>query len=114
MTSTLSDLRRWAPVLATGRGLLTPRTQAERLQVVHIPGAPPDVSYGLGLFVIAGWIGHNGSLPGYQSLTIYLPGEHTTLVILINTDNPYQNQEPSSLLGEAITQIVTPDHVYGK
>jgi D-alanyl-D-alanine carboxypeptidase len=30
------------------------------------------VSYGLGLFVIAGWIGHNGSLPGYQSLTIYL------------------------------------------
>ncbi len=114
MISTLSDLRRWAPVLATGRRLLTPRTQAERLQAVPIPGAPTDVSYGLGLFVAAGWIGHNGSLPGYQSLTIYLPSEHATLVILINTDNSYQNQEPSTLLGEAITEIVTPDHVYGK
>jgi D-alanyl-D-alanine carboxypeptidase len=114
MISTLSDLRRWAPILAAGHGLVTPQTQAERLQTVHIPGAPPDVLYGLGLFVIAGWIGHNGSLPGYQSLTIYLPGEHATLVILINTDNSYQNQEPSTLLGEAITEIVTPDHVYGK
>lgn len=112
MISTLSDLRRWAPVLATGRGLLTPRTQAERLQTVHPAGAPSDVSYGLGLFVIAGWIGHNGSLPGYQSLTIYLPGEHATLVILINTDDAYQGQEPSTLLGEAITKIVTPGHVY--
>lgn len=104
MISTLGDLRRWAPVLATGRGLLTPQTQAERLQTVD--------SYGLGLFVVAGWTGHNGSLPGYQSLTIYLPSEHATLVILINTDNSYQNQEPSTLLGEAITQIVTPDHVF--
>jgi D-alanyl-D-alanine carboxypeptidase len=75
-------------------------------------GAPPDVSYGLGLFVIAGWIGHNGSLPGYQSLTIYLPSEHATLVILINTDDAYKGQEPSTLLGQAITEIVTPDHVY--
>ena len=55
---------------------------------------------------------NNGSLPGYQSLTIYLPGEHATLVILLNTDDAYQGQEPSTLLGEAITQIVTPDHVY--
>jgi hypothetical protein len=39
---------------------------------------------------------------------------YATLVILINTDNSYQNQEPSTLLGEAITEIVTPDHVYGK
>jgi D-alanyl-D-alanine carboxypeptidase len=102
--STLSDLRRWAPVLATGRGLLTPQTQAERLQTVD--------SYGLGLFVVAGWTGHNGSLPGYQSLPIYLPSKHATLVILINTDNSYKDQEPCILLGEAITKIVTPDNVF--
>jgi D-alanyl-D-alanine carboxypeptidase len=116
MISKLSDLRRWAPIVATGKGLLTPRTQAERLQTVHPPGAPPDVAYGLGILVNAGWIGHNGSLPGYESVTLYLPAERTTLVILINTDNlagPNQ-REPSTILGEAITSIATPGHVYGK
>ena len=39
MISTLSDLRRWAPILATGRCPLTPGTQAQRLQTVHVPGA---------------------------------------------------------------------------
>ncbi|WP_327263713.1 beta-lactamase family protein [Streptomyces sp. NBC_01232] len=108
MISDLSDLRSWAKTLATGT-LLTPATQAQRLKVVD---ALPGTGYGLGIFNVQGWIGHNGSLPGYGSLVLYLPESRATLVVLLNTDIGYAGQEPSTLFGEAITKIVTPDRVY--
>lgn len=100
MISTVDDLRIWAPAMATGK-LLKPQTQAERLQTVAIPEHPAQVGYGLGLFNIYGWIGHNGSLPGYESVTIYLPEKDTTVVVLLNTDIDYKNAEPSTALATA-------------
>ncbi|MBP0450379.1 beta-lactamase family protein [Kitasatospora sp. RG8] len=111
MISDLHDLRRWAEVVATGR-LLSPQTQAERLKT--LPTGFPGTSYGLGIFETGGWIGHNGSTPGYESVTVYLPSRKATLVLLINTDVSYQGQEPSTLLARAITEIVTPDNVYDR
>ncbi|MEV7441072.1 serine hydrolase domain-containing protein [Streptomyces sp. NPDC091204] len=108
MISDLPDLRSWAKTLATGT-LLTPATQAERLKVID---ALPGAGYGLGIFNVHGWIGHNGSLPGYESLTVYLPQAQATLVVLLNTDTAYQGSEPSMLFGRAITEIVTPEHVF--
>jgi D-alanyl-D-alanine carboxypeptidase len=109
MISDLEDLRTWARVVATGT-LLTPETQAERLHTY--PSGVPGAGYGLGIFDVQGWIGHNGSLPGYESLTIYLPEAKATLVVLLNTDVLHDNNEPSTLFGQAITRIVTPDHVF--
>ncbi|KJY23914.1 beta-lactamase, partial [Streptomyces sp. NRRL S-444] len=108
MVSDLEDLRSWARTLATGR-LLTPATQAERLKTtpMNIQGD----GYGLGIFNVQGWIGHNGSIPGYEVLPVYLPQAQATMVILLNTDASYKGQEPSTLFGEAVTGIVTPDHV---
>ncbi|MFE9633172.1 serine hydrolase domain-containing protein [Streptomyces sp. NPDC006463] len=108
MISDLTDMRSWAKTLATGT-LLTPATQAERLKVID---ALPGTGYGLGIFNVQGWIGHNGSLPGYQSLTVYMPETKATMVVLLNTDISYRGSEPSTLFGEAITKIVTPDHVF--
>ncbi|MEU3722946.1 serine hydrolase domain-containing protein [Streptomyces sp. NPDC031705] len=108
MVSDLPDLRSWAKTLATGT-LLTPATQAQRLKVVS---ALPGTGYGLGLFNVQGWIGHNGSLPGYQDLVVYLPQSQATLVVMLNTDIGYEGSEPSTLFGEAITKIVTPQHVF--
>ncbi|WP_405498053.1 serine hydrolase domain-containing protein [Streptomyces sp. NBC_00096] len=108
MISDLQDLRQWAKVLATGE-LLTKATQAQRLKVVN---ALPGTGYGLGIFNVQGWIGHNGSIPGYQTLTIYDPQYKATLVVLLNTDISAEGEEPSTLFGQAITKIVTPDHVY--
>ncbi|MFD3871213.1 serine hydrolase domain-containing protein [Streptomyces sp. NPDC058623] len=110
MISDLADMRSWAKTLATGN-LLTPATQAERLKVTPA-GDLPDTGYGLGIFNVDGWIGHNGSLPGYESLTVYLPEARATLVVLLNTDIPYRGGEPSALFGEAITRIVTPEHLF--
>lgn len=102
-------MRTWAGVLATGT-LLSPATQAERLRTA--PSNLPDTGYGLGIFDAHGWIGHNGSLPGYEALVIYLPEGKATLVVLLNTDTDYRGSEPSTLFGEAITRVVTPQHVY--
>ncbi|WP_214318265.1 serine hydrolase domain-containing protein [Nonomuraea sediminis] len=109
MISDLPDLQNWARVLATGT-LLTAKTQAERLKMP--PSGIPGTGYGLGIFNVQGWIGHNGSLPGYEALVIYLPEAKATLVVLLNTDILKNGQEPSTLFGQAITQVVTPDHVF--
>lgn len=111
MISDLHDLRRWARIVATGT-LLSPETQKERLKT--LPTGYPGTGYGLGILNSDGWIGHNGSIPGYESVTVYLPSKKATLVILINTDITHEGAEPSSLLGRAITEIVTPDNVYDR
>ncbi len=109
MISDLQDLRRWAEVVATGK-LLGPETQAERLKT--LPTGFPGTSYGLGIFDANGWIGHNGSIPGYETVTVYLPSQRATLVIMINTDVGSRGQEPSTLLARAVTAVATPDNVY--
>ncbi|WP_329439374.1 beta-lactamase family protein [Streptomyces sp. NBC_01426] len=110
MISNLQDLRSWAKTVATGT-LLKPETQAQRLKTQPI-GVIPGASYGLGIFDVQGWIGHNGSIPGYETLTVYLPEADATMVIELNTDVTVDGQEPSTLFGEAVTSIVSPDHVY--
>ncbi|MFD3314303.1 serine hydrolase domain-containing protein [Streptomyces sp. NPDC058694] len=111
MISNLNDLRRWAKIVATGT-LLSPETQRERLKM--LPTGFPGTNYGLGIFESDGWIGHNGSIPGYESVTVYLPSKKATLVILLNTDISYEGKEPSSVLAQKITEIVTPKNVYDR
>jgi D-alanyl-D-alanine carboxypeptidase len=110
MVSTLRDLRIWARRLATGDGLISPAIQRQRAASVAGPGDP--VTYGIGLFNVHGWIGHNGSLPGYQTLALYRPQTKTTIVAFINTNIEHKGSAPSTLLGEAITRVISPRHVY--
>ncbi|MGW7524226.1 serine hydrolase domain-containing protein [Streptomyces sp. NPDC054783] len=114
--SDLRDLRTWAPTVATGRfpdgtTMVSTATQQQRLTTPQA-GAMKGTGYGLGIFDVQGWIGHNGSLPGYETVTVYLPSTRTTLVALLNTDTDYGSREPSTVLVEAITKIISPAHVY--
>lgn len=111
MISTLQDMRIWAPALANGT-LLRPETQRQRLQWVAGSGSPAPEGYGLGVFNRAGWVGHDGSVPGYQCVSVYLPARQTTLVIMTNTDIAFRGRRPSALLATAVTTELTPDHVY--
>lgn len=108
MISDLHDLRIWAKAVATGT-LLKPAIQRQRERFLPIPGLAP-ARYGLGLFSVDGWIGHDGEVPGYESLTVYLPSREATVVILANSDI-----EPSISvrLGRAVTRVITPGHVFG-
>lgn len=107
MISNLHDLRIWAKAVATGT-LLAPAIQRQRERFIPATGLPP-ARYGLGLFEVNGWIGHDGEVPGYESLTVYLPSQQATMVILMNSDI---DQEQSMLLGEAVTRVITPAHVF--
>lgn len=111
MISTVYDLHVWAHDVAVGT-LLTPATQRQRLRFLPVPMPGVTVEYGLGIFYDNGWIGHNGSLPGYQSLAIYLPQQRATVVVLVNSNVDYHGNELTTLLGQAITKIISPGHVY--
>jgi D-alanyl-D-alanine carboxypeptidase len=111
MISTPADLRVWVEALATGR-LVRPETHRDRLRTVSVPGLALCNRYGLGLFDLDGWVGHNGSLPGYQSVGVHLPARGISLVVLINTDTAHDGAEPGTLLATAITEVITPDHRY--
>jgi D-alanyl-D-alanine carboxypeptidase len=80
--------------------------QSERFVPVH---SQPPLRYGFGPFEDHGWIGHDGEVPGYESLTLYLPAEEATLVVLTNSD---AIGEPMTMIGEAVTKVITPRHVY--
>jgi D-alanyl-D-alanine carboxypeptidase len=108
MISTLDDMRIWARALATG-ALLTPHTQRQRIGTTVPMDAEKSAFYGLGIFNAAGWIGHSGSIFGYQTVVLYLPAAQTTLVFFINTDVPLK---AGTTLARAITSVISPDHVY--
>jgi D-alanyl-D-alanine carboxypeptidase len=110
MISTLSDLHAWARDVATGR-LLTPATQRQRERFLPIRGLA-GAGYGLGLFDVNGWIGHNGSLTGYESLVIYLPSRRATVVVLVNSDVNHRGEALTTLIGQAITKIISPGHIF--
>ncbi|MFD6972788.1 serine hydrolase domain-containing protein [Streptomyces sp. NPDC059949] len=106
--SDLDDLHSWVPALVDGR-LLTPATQAQRLRTESV--GVPGVSYGLGIADVNGWLGHNGELPGYESIAAGLPQQKATLVVLVNSDVD-RGGSYSTTIGRAVTQILTPDHVW--
>ena len=112
MISTLEDMRVWVPACATGT-LISPELQRQRLLSPPAEGLPPGVGYGMGVFTVSGWIGHNGSLPGYQTVAVYLPERTMTVVAMINTDiTSPGGPQPSTAVVKAITSVLTPDHVY--
>jgi D-alanyl-D-alanine carboxypeptidase len=86
MVSTLSDLRVWSRALGTG-ALLNPAVWSEANQSLlpyafgdHYNG-PGRWLQGLGFVESGGFIGKEGSLPGYESITMYSPSRKTTIVV---------------------------------
>jgi D-alanyl-D-alanine carboxypeptidase len=112
MISTVHDLHIWAEHLATGKGLLTPALQRVRAASVKETPGGPGSAYGLGMFSVEGWMGHNGSLPGYQTVAVYRPASKTTVIALMNTDIPSKDRATSTIVGHAVTSVLTPKHVY--
>jgi D-alanyl-D-alanine carboxypeptidase len=111
MYSNLDHMRVWARAFGTG-ALLTPATQAERLETVPYPGEPEGTTYGLGLEGFSGWLGHCGDLFGSNSLELYLPSEHATLVVFANVyPSKDLTRTPVVVLGNVVSKIISPSHV---
>ena|SRR5437763_668669 len=93
----------WAPALATGKGILSPAFQQQRLAGMVTAG--PGVTYGLGLFEITGFLGHDGEVPGYDSVALYQPASKTTVIVLGNL-SPLLSTPPQSSL-ETFPNVAT-------
>ena len=89
MISTVDDLLVYGRALGTGEGLLPPEQQAQRLDSFLGEDIPPntaDRAYGLGIGREYGWLGHTGTLPGYNTTVYYHPDLDATVVVEVNSD----------------------------
>ncbi len=78
--STLHDLTIWAKAYGSG-ALLKPATFQQQTELL------PSYTYGLGIAESPrGFLGHDGAVPGYSSITAYSPQLATSIVLLLNTE----------------------------
>jgi len=96
--STLEDMRIWAKAWATG-SLLKPETRKEQQTW------SPHAKYGLGITYPAGpLLGHNGAIPGFQSLIGYEPKTGATVVVFAN--NQLEPNTNFVLPADAIAEVI--------
>jgi D-alanyl-D-alanine carboxypeptidase len=97
MISDMDDLLVWGEALSTGEGIVSPETQAERVNSfdfsvpVYIGegmSTPQSESrsYGLGLGLALGWYGHTGELMGFNTVVQHRLDDDITLVVMVNSD----------------------------
>jgi D-alanyl-D-alanine carboxypeptidase len=87
VVSNASDLLRFVEALAAG-ALISAASHAARLTTVsasrlRFPGDSFDFEYGLGVLVGNGWVGHDGSIAGYEA-EAYAKAGVGSLVVLVN------------------------------
>jgi D-alanyl-D-alanine carboxypeptidase len=98
--STLQDLRIWVKALATGE-FLSPETQKERLRYVS-PAPAPEANYGLAIADFAGFLGHDGQIPGYNSFMGYNPQTGATIIVLTNLYTAPDGNAPATEIAKLI------------
>lgn len=84
--STMGDLDKYAEDLGTG-ALLSAKMQEERLKycpIAYSYEGPSKFGYGLGIINFGNWLGHDGSLPGYNSETMYEPKTGAVITVMEN------------------------------
>lgn len=84
MISNFADMKVWAKVVAEG-SLLSDKMKQERFKWI-------GDHYGFCVMKAGNWIGHPGSITGYNSHVLYHPARKLTLIILTNmdTDSPVE------------------------
>lgn len=110
MISTLQDLQRYARALCKGTPLLTPSTQALRLQGTTIDGEPEFIKYARGIELLGDFCGHNGTIFGFSSEIFYLPRLDAVIVLNVNRLD-LDDQSRSTELFLLLTRQLFPDDV---
>ena len=107
MTSNYDDMRVWGKALATGT-LLSEEMHNEQLTWCGFEvESNPYYHYCLGVCKMGDFIGHDGSIHGYNTSMYYLPAKKATIVIYTNNNQ----QLPASTLFFMITRIAFPEYV---
>ena len=104
MISDMADMKTWAEALGTGK-MISAESQKERLKWVEVAGSP--AKYGLGIFTVQGFMGHDGGLPGYTNITMYDPVHKAVIIVFYNTQD--EKIKPGSLM-RVIAEMLYPDN----
>jgi len=104
LVSTVPDMTRYAPLLAAGSGL-APQLAAERQAWTPVSTEGVRVRYGLGIRQVGEWVGHEGTMLGYNSAVFHLPATGTTVVVMANAAGA---SEPATDLWGRIVQLLHP------
>ena len=107
MISNLYDLKAWLNALVQGT-LLSPALQQERLRWTAMS---TYLSYGLGIANLSGFIGHDGSILGYNNFLFYLPEKDAYIITIVNKCNDEGNDNPAQTLFLKVTKTLYPDLV---
>ena len=88
MVSTLGDIEKWGRVLARGT-LLSPRLQRQRLRFGRFPNQGPFAGYGLGILRFGDWLGHDGAIFGFSTVTMYEPASGAQIMAAANLSSNF-------------------------
>lgn len=112
LVSNLEDLKKWAKLMGTG-ALYSSAMHAERIKWTVESGN----MYGFTLFDAgAGWIGHNGSIPGFTTSCFYLPSKDAVIIVHVNSNIKVSasSDTPADAVFYALAEILTPQTAFAK
>jgi CubicO group peptidase (beta-lactamase class C family) len=94
LTTTIGDLQKWGQALRDG-ALLSPASAALRdsvfcpyPQAQDVGTGPNEFAYGLGFVSYGEWLGHDGSVPGYECCTMFEPTSGAVIATMANYQTP--------------------------
>ena len=99
--STLADLNRWAPALATGK-LLSPKMHKEQMTFTATSATPGAATYGLAVADLSGFVGHEGRIAGYSTFVGYDPAKQATVVVMANLSRSPDGTVPATELSKRV------------
>ncbi|MEL6650315.1 MAG: serine hydrolase domain-containing protein [Bacteroidota bacterium] len=90
LVCTPADLARWARILYSGQALREAQMQALLQTAPYPTRLPGDARYGLGVMVRTDSLGlnygHEGFMPGFQTVVIHYPEQEFTIALMVNED----------------------------
>ncbi len=112
MTSNIPDILKSATAIGTG-ALLSPESFKQQLAPVTAKFKPWNDKkyYGLGVFVIGGWLLQNPSFAGYAATMVYLPARKLAIAVSVTMEEKAPDEgNLSTPLTKEIARYLAPDH----
>lgn len=106
--SDFHDMAIWAKALGAGE-TLKPATQKIRL-VPNSYSSKGNRHYCFGVGTENGWVGHAGTLAGYNTQVSYLPSHDISVVVLANTDMASDHGLPAVDAYQLLATAITPQN----
>lgn len=107
IVANVANLRIWGEALAQG-SLLSPQMQSERLTWMQNPHDAQKY-YGLGIMRFGEFLGHDGTMPGYESLVYHLPSRNATFVVLMNGMRGKIFSPPPEEIFKGLVELLIPE-----